>query len=81
VFTVTINGRESTHSDDVVILKNRVELCRTYAHHLTQSPGTCVAVVHLAVGDEVWAAMLGGEDLMSGGNWSSFSGFLVAESD
>jgi hypothetical protein len=79
VFTVTISSFSTAQTRVDVILNFTVELCRTYATPNATGPGTCVAVVHLAVGDKVCAANIQNiDDKIYGGNWSSFSGFLIA---
>jgi hypothetical protein len=80
VFTVTISVPGNTVQNRVVIMRNSGELCRTYVDPHINAQGTCVAVVHLAVGDEVWASDMWGNnnDLIDGSFWSSFSGFLIS---
>jgi hypothetical protein len=79
VLTVTIKTPAGIAQERVNIMKNRVELCRAYIGPHNDSQGTCVAVVHLAVGDEVWAANEWGvNDVIEGAYWSSFSGFLIS---
>jgi hypothetical protein len=75
IFAATI--LTTIHNLGVQIVQDGRELCRAYASYASHdSPGSCLATVHLAVGDDVWVREYGYAGVVEGG-WSSLSGFLI----
>jgi hypothetical protein len=85
VLSITTSVGGPRHDGGFAIVKNSVELCRTFGVNMGDSSlsasGTCVVSVHLAVGEDVWVQSLWNDDThyLQGDLWTSFTGFLLAE--
>lgn len=64
------------------LVKNGNLVCRAYSARTTtdKSQGTCSAVITMEVNDMVWVRFAWGDRHLYGADYSSFSGFLLAQS-